>query len=151
MFHTEYYWRPLKHLAYFVFVKKIRSVIRGANFKCFEPEGRMHGDLNSAFGKRKLHALKWFVQSGISLLSCQARFISSSVTQVWPITFSLHSSWMDHVWVTEDGFIWARAFLSFFKGRHKSLCLNVGRRTKNIYKKNVRNQLLQIGQKPEML
>ena len=58
MFHVEYYWRPLKHLAYFVFMKKVRSVIRGVNFKCFEPKGRMHGDLDSALKKKKLHALK---------------------------------------------------------------------------------------------
>ena len=42
MFHTEYSWRPLKHLAYFVLVKNIMSVTRDVNFKCFEPESGMH-------------------------------------------------------------------------------------------------------------
>ena len=62
----------------------------------------MHGDLNRAFGKRKPHALKWFVQNGISLLSFQP----------------------------------SPSILAIFKGRHKSLCLKVGRRMKNkIYNK----------------
>ena len=37
----------------------------------------------------------------------------------------------------ETRFISAQAFLSFTKGRHKSLCLKVGRRTKQ----NLRNQI----------
>ena len=41
-------------------------------------------------------------------------------------------------------FIWARAFLSFFKSRYKSLCLKVGRRTKQKSTKNVRNQIIVI-------
>ena len=101
MFHTEYYWRPLKHLAYFVFVKKIRSVTRGTNFKCFKPEGRMNGDLNSAFGKRKLHALNWFVQSGIALLSFQPSSLyiilsNPGVTHYVLTSFTMNGSHLGH-------------------------------------------------------
>ena len=69
MFHKYVFLETDETSSIFVFVQKVRSITRGANFKCFEPEVGMHflenvvlrsrlKGVNSVFGKRKLHTLK---------------------------------------------------------------------------------------------
>ena len=64
MFHKYVFLETVETSSIFCLREKVRSITRGANFKCFEPEGGMHlkgarlKGVNSVFGKRKLHALK---------------------------------------------------------------------------------------------